>query len=103
MPGYRITRQTVTGSAWSEIVAPNAIDGFAFYAEGNHDIKIRTDVNDPETEKTLSSGQVEVLFPSQSGTMKWWRFRQGQPVCFIRLVEPESSSVVVVTWTGIEG
>lgn len=92
----KVTRTPIDSVNWTPIVAPEACDYLAFYAEGDADVILRTDAGDAGTQKTLAGGTQETFGGAPARFRRDSRFVAAQVVYHAKATSGED--VIVATW-----
>lgn len=93
-----VTRTDIDSVNWTPILAPEACDYLAFYAEDGTDVTLRTNASDPSTEKTLRGGVQETFVTPPSRFRADSRFAIGDVVYYAKAAS--GTDVIVATWNG---
>jgi hypothetical protein len=97
--GWHVTRTSITSDVWTEILVPFHCNGFGLQSDGGASWKLRTVLQDANSELVVSGSAQEVVFPNQPSGGKYpTRFREGCVLCWAKTTS--GTDVVVARWVG---
>jgi hypothetical protein len=91
---WRVTRTAISADDWTPVVIPMSCDGFSLASLKGWDWIFRTEIANPDTEKSCGGTTQEIVLATTDDS----RFRQADILCWAK--SEEGQDAIVATWLG---